>query len=85
MWRWIWNVEQADSYYQKSGQVVLQSAERLHAKQWQFATRSQSRLFYSLMACRKYEILFNDMFWTVAHGTNWSGPKNCIVTTVVCM
>jgi hypothetical protein len=61
MWRWIWTVEQADSYHQSSGQVVLQSTERLHAKQWQFAIRPQGSLFYSLMACRKYEILYTDV------------------------
>jgi hypothetical protein len=61
MWRWIWTVEQADSYHQRSGQVVLLTTERLHAKQWQFATRGQDRLFYSLMTCSKYEILYTDV------------------------
>jgi hypothetical protein len=61
IWRGIWNVEQVDSYHQRSGQVVLQSTERLHAKQWQFATWGNDRLFYSLMACRKYEILYTDV------------------------
>jgi hypothetical protein len=45
----------------RSGQFVLQSTERLYDKQWQFATRGQDRLFYSLMACSKYEILYTDV------------------------
>jgi hypothetical protein len=27
MWRWIWTVEQADSYHQRSGQIVLKPTE----------------------------------------------------------
>jgi hypothetical protein len=61
MWRWIWTVEQSDNYHQRSGQVVLQSTERLYAMQWQFSTRGQGRLVYSLMACGKYEILSTDV------------------------
>jgi hypothetical protein len=73
IWRRIWTVEQADSYHKRSGQRDY------------MPSRVPSRLFYSLMACRKYEILYTDVLDRAAHGTNWSGPKYCVVTTVVCM
>jgi hypothetical protein len=52
---------QVVGYHQRSRQVVLQSIKRLHANQCQFATRGQGRLFYSLMVCRKCEILCTDI------------------------
>jgi hypothetical protein len=60
---------QASGYHQRSGQVVLQSTVKIHVTQCQLAFRGQGRLFYSLMACRKYVILYTDY---------------CIVMTTVC-